>query len=754
MPALTPQQSLDLALDYVALNPGRCIFPIKAGAKFPPLLKDNLAQASSDPVQLSKWSKQWPGCNWGLSLRKSRIMAVDVDTKPGKIGQATYDALDLDYGFPDTEEARSPTGGRHKIYEGEHVFALGAHGFGPDIDSPNYIIIAGSATKDGYYETVTPHAAAPAPQWFYDVIGRAKQRMVGTEETAIELDKPASIAWAIDYLKADAEPAIEGKNGDFQTLKVAMSLRDQGVSEATAYALMNEHYNPRCIPPWDENDLEKKVQNGYSYASQSQAGGKAAEAEFEDTDDVDLDVIPTLGDPKIIAAEKEARARTREREAAIPIDQRQEVLTKQQVIDRFVWVSDIDRFIMIDNPRVMWKRASFDAMYRYCVKKGSFSDTLFAAKSGTIRRFETIGFVPGEGISLENGRICNLYRPSNVKPREGDTSWWQAHLEYLFPESDDRHLLMCWLSWFYQNLKKKPKHALLLQGRLQGTGKSFIVDMLAAIIGEHNRAVVSQTDLGTDFNGYGGRTKLIAIEELRAVDRANVKNALHDIITQDFISINEKNMPKIEIKNCFGIIAMTNDDAAISLDQSDRRYLVLRTSADPKSETYYTELYDRIGKPECVAAIAYHLQTYDYGEYNGASRAPRTSAKTEMINAGMNELDSFMKENMHSYPLSGRVIAVTDVIDMLPKRLERHPRLTQAVCSALKVHFQAQLAGQFRLSTGKRVRLYVINGSGLMNLEGWNDRIAGLYEADRKAGSLSATLDDDDDAANELLTDD
>jgi hypothetical protein len=143
MSALSYQQSLNLALDYVAMNPTRFLFPIKAGSKFPPLIKNNLADASNDPEQLTAWAKKWPGCNWGVSHRKSNLLVVDIDQKPGKEGETTFDELDLEYGFPETEENRTPSGGRHLVYEGAHVFALGENGFGKDIDSPNYTMIAG-----------------------------------------------------------------------------------------------------------------------------------------------------------------------------------------------------------------------------------------------------------------------------------------------------------------------------------------------------------------------------------------------------------------------------------------------------------------------------------------------------------------------------------------------------------------------------------------------------------------------------------
>lgn len=743
--SLTPQQSLDLALDYIALNPGRYIFPIARGKKFPPLIKNNLADATNSETQIKLWCAKWPGCNWALSHKKSNVLVVDVDTKPGKSGQKTFDELDIEFGFPPTEKTVTPSGGFHLIYEGQFIFALGKYGFGDDIDSPNYTLIAGCSFTDGTsYKSEGSLAAAKAPQWFYDVLGKAKVKKENATETVVDLDKTTNVEWATDFLQNDAEIAVEGKGGDFQTLKIAMGVRDKGISEEMCYSLMLEFYNERCEPPWEAEALRVKVKNAYSYASQSAGGDKTAEAEF-DSEDIDIESIPTFGERDIIDRQRQAREKARQREANTPTDQRQRIWTKQDVLDDWVFIADIDRFVNINDPYTpMWKRASFDAYFKY-LSKGKLSEILFSQKKGTIRRFEKIGYVPGEGVSLENGKVCNLYRPSGVTPFEGDMTWWNEHIEYLFPDPEDRQHLMNWLAWFFQNPKLKPKHALLLQGRLQGTGKSFIVEMLACAIGRHNRSPVSQNDLAGNFNGYAMNTKLITIEELRAVERNSVKTALHDIITQDDISINQKNLPTFSMKNCFGVIGMTNDDAAITLDTSDRRYLVLSTPAVPRDPKYYERLYAKLSDPVAIAAFAWMLQTYDYGEYSGAGRAPDTLAKREMILSGLSELETWMLDNRNQYPLSGRVTTVQDVIDILPGRLERHGRLNAAVSSALKTHFKGIIVGQ--ISSGNaRPRAYVINGCPAFDMGGI-DLVTQIYNLDRK--NKSSGPDSDFEVADE-----
>lgn len=740
--------SLELALAYLLRFPGRFIFPIKAGAKYPPCVKDNLASnASNDPEQIRAWVKQFTrkkdgvGPNWGVALKKSKLFVADVDTNPkkNKQGQKTYDDLDLMYGWPDTETVRTPSGGFHKYYEGEHIFALGKYGLGEDIDSPNYVLISGCTFDDGtsYVSENDNLPTAPKPEWFAEVIKAAKKdRVVNAGEAVIDLDKPSQIQWAIDYLTNDAEPSIEGKGGENTTFRVACSLKENGVSESKAFELMMEFYNVEfvCEPLWEPDDLQKKIGNAYAYASLSKAGGKSAEAEFmSDAAEIAETIASIKVDEKSIEKQKE----------------RKEKVTKNAggknnlaaIGERFAFISNIDRWCIRDDPDEMWKNIQIDNTYASFATKKEKSPAKRMLATGLVRIYEKAVYLPGQPEEI--GNCFNLYRPCSIAPKEGDLSWWDAHLEYLFPAQEDRDHVLNWMAWIVQNPSKKPKHALLVQGHVQGTGKSVIAQMFRRVLGSSNVSVVSQTDLRNDFNGWARQCKLIIIEELRALDRGNVYEKLHDIITEERTRINQKNIEQKEVDNCFGIFAMTNHDAAISLDNTDRRYLIVKTEAEKRDLEYYDMLYAKLNDPSAVAAVAYLLTNRDLKGYNGAGSAPETVAKREMIEAGLGDLEHWMNEHGGEWPLNGRIIAVQDVIDSLPTRLQRtNARLSANVSGILKRRFQAEPIGQFTLSNRARVRLLVINGRGVTKIEGWQKTVVALYEKDRANGGVGDSVED------------
>jgi hypothetical protein len=729
------KRTFALAQDYVEKHFGvRCLFPIKPGKKFPPLIRDNLAQASSDPAQLAAWEKQWPGCNWGLSHKKSGVLVADIDVNKakGKIGDETYLDLDLIYGWPETEMTTTPSGGFHKIYIGPHIMALGANGIGRDIDSPNYTLIPGCTFDDGTSYVGNDLDAVKCPEWIYDTIknSKAKSRIADAGDVVVELDQERNIETAIDFLINDAIAAIEGSGGDFNTLKTAMYLKDLGISPQLAPDLLNEYYNPRCEPPWDIDDLIKKVTNAYNYATLSKVGGKTAEADF--SDDPPPPVVPMgmwdnekkayVRDPKKAKREKRDREKGRTREAAKPINP-DRAKTQAQVLDTFVWVVGMERFINIVDPigegeRDIWKRSQFDSEFNKvwfpAPKRGSASDYLLRLKSGGMQSFYRVAFKPGQPRALEKGMEFNMYREPDISPVEGDITWWNEHLEYLLPEQEYRDHLLNWMAWLLQNLAKKPKHALILQGEVNGTGKSFVGKVLTRILHQANASVVPQNSLSGRFNSWALQCKLIVVEELRASDKRAVKEALHDIITEDRINVEKKGVDSMMVDTCFGVLAFTNDFAALDLDNTDRRYLVIsteRTEAEAKAKEaagYFIRLFAKLEDDGAMAAVAYSLMNRDLKGYNGQSAAPMTAAKENMKTASMNDIDHYLADGLVKWPLNGRVVCIDDVILDLPRNLSsKSTRLVSTIKTFLMRNGAIEL-GQCTTPKGERPRLYAM----------------------------------------------
>lgn len=278
-----------------AAKRGWRVFPIKRGASAPPLIREWEDNASSDINQIFDWSIDFPDCNWGLACGSSELFVLDIDMKHGKNGRQELDLLELEYGeVPETYKVRTPSGGWHYYYLNVGASSVDKIGKGLDSRSKGgYVVLPGSETDKGTYVAELPSVICPCPEWLIAKAGHAIAREPREEiAKGVEWDQPLAITRAVKYLLT-AEPSVEGQGGDNNTIRVALNVRDFGVSELRCLSLMHEFWNDRCLPPWEFDELERKVSNAYQYALLP-AGNTSPDADFDDLPDLLDPTIPAI----------------------------------------------------------------------------------------------------------------------------------------------------------------------------------------------------------------------------------------------------------------------------------------------------------------------------------------------------------------------------------------------------------------------------------------------------------------------------
>lgn len=106
---------------------------------------------------------------------------------------------------------------------------------------------------------------AEAPKWLIAKTNRFSVRQ-NANRPVCELDLAVNIKYAIQFLRITA-PALQGNGGDEWTYLTACRVKDLGISQALALELMLDHWNYRCEPRWEIDDLRKKISNAYSYGA-------------------------------------------------------------------------------------------------------------------------------------------------------------------------------------------------------------------------------------------------------------------------------------------------------------------------------------------------------------------------------------------------------------------------------------------------------------------------------------------------------
>lgn len=249
------------------------VFPLKPGSKEPPKGLAWKAEATTDPVKIGAWWAFEPNYNYAVASGDGTLI-VDVDAAKG--GYASL----LELALPEaTFTVKTPGGGEHRYYAGPDV-QNSVDRIAPGIDirsAGGYVVGPGSffadpGGKKGYTGdyTISRHdAPAIAPEALVLACGTASARERDAAPVA-EQDRPEDIERAARFL-ADAAPAVEGQGGDDRTYKVACNLRDLGLTEGTALAMMADIWNARCLPPWSPEELKAKVANAFSYGQNRRA---------------------------------------------------------------------------------------------------------------------------------------------------------------------------------------------------------------------------------------------------------------------------------------------------------------------------------------------------------------------------------------------------------------------------------------------------------------------------------------------------
>jgi hypothetical protein len=310
------------ALALLKRRPHWFVFPIKAGDKGQPLLLDDLDTGNSNsPEQVKAWAKQYPGCNFGLALKKSHAIVADVDTKAGKVGAATWAELKRthrdelgDDCVSETFTVQTPSGGFHYYFDETDAVRYRQKGgaFGPDVDSPPYVVTPGSKTGEGprqsagVYRVINKSPIAPAPPWFAEYLRPSNDPPPSAAESSddqipvCDLDTEDNINRALDWLETEAWPSELGNEGEYALLTVAAKLKDFAISEWMAIEILNRVYNtqehcyvrgrPDIAALWTMEDdgpdsLPKKVRNAYAYCKQNKPGAETAAAQFGGEDE-------------------------------------------------------------------------------------------------------------------------------------------------------------------------------------------------------------------------------------------------------------------------------------------------------------------------------------------------------------------------------------------------------------------------------------------------------------------------------------
>lgn len=254
-----------------------------------------------------------------------------------------------------------------------------------------------------------------------------------------------------------------------------------------------------------------------------------------------------------------------------------------------------------------------------------------------------ITYAPGEDVVTADGML-NTWEGWGVQPEEGDVQPFLDLFEHVFqglPEQTKRWLWQ-WMAYPLQYPGTKLYSAVMVHGRAQGTGKSFIGYILGDIYGNTtNFSKVNQGDLFGSFNEYVANKQFILGEEITGGDKRAQADRLKDMISNELIRVKQKYQPEYQVPDMANYWLTSNQPDALYLEDDDRRAFVHRLERKAPQSVY--DAADRWRKQQGgpAALFRYLLTEVDCAGFNPTAPAPMTEAKAEMIANSRTDIEAW-----------------------------------------------------------------------------------------------------------------
>lgn len=240
------------------------VFPVEVNGK-KPVTPNGFYDATTDLAQIADW---WGRADYNVAFSPGTVGLFVVDTDPG---------AELPRELTPTYTVKTPRGGNHFYYEGEGPTTASKVGNHVDTRGEGgYVLVPPSVVNGQRYTLAKSLPYAPIDEWVLEAIKKPETAVAASVE---EKDLPINIERATEVLQnhvKNGNTAVQGQGGDDLTYRICCEILDFGLTPETALAIILDHWNGHCQPPWTEQELNIKLNNAAEY-QQNEAGAYAIE---------------------------------------------------------------------------------------------------------------------------------------------------------------------------------------------------------------------------------------------------------------------------------------------------------------------------------------------------------------------------------------------------------------------------------------------------------------------------------------------
>lgn len=220
--------------------------------------------------------------------------------------------------------------------------------------------------------------------------------------------------------------------------------------------------------------------------------------------------------------------------------------------------------------------------------------TSYALNQMDINRVDGTMYSPKRGgepfFTYDSKRLLNTYLLSSLPAEDAKNSeaagkLFVEHMSTLIGEEEYRDIVIDFLCHIVQ----KPGHKIRWQPIIQsaeGVGKSFLGQMMKAVMGKNNVTSVSPDVLQDKWTSWMANSVFTILEEVYMPGkvRETVTNSIKMFISDDDLMVVGKFEPARLVDNETNSIAFTNYHDGIAVKSSDRRHMFIESPLQRKDQ--------------------------------------------------------------------------------------------------------------------------------------------------------------------------
>lgn len=271
---------------------------------------------------------------------------------------------------------------------------------------------------------------------------------------------------------------------------------------------------------------------------------------------------------------------------------------------------------------------------------------------------------PTEMFFVSRGKkYVNTYSPTypELDPKRAPEAGtiFQNHLKNLISEAAYRRTLTDYMAYMVQSPGRKIRWAVLLQS-VEGAGKTFLAECMKAVLGSEHVKTIDGEAIKKGWNEWSFGSQLVVLEEVRVAgtNRHEVMNTLKPLITNDDISINQRNRDTRTTRNISNYMLFSNHHDALALTPGDRRYFVVKSALQHKGQVlalgdaYFNNIFAMLR--DMPGALRAYFDKWEISPgFEPDGHAPRTTYIQEVINDSATDITAAVRRLLieGDYPL-------------------------------------------------------------------------------------------------------